>query len=84
MPMVWSILTHEQKQSSESSIYPTSLYKSKKSSVKMCTVPIKFDTELKEKYKRETGLYIFKTKFISYIILLLYNQHSYLSVLLYT
>ncbi|KAL4135193.1 hypothetical protein QTP88_006833 [Uroleucon formosanum] len=54
MPMVWSILTHEQKQSSESSIYPTSLYKSKKSSVKMCTVPIKFDTELKEKYKRET------------------------------
>jgi len=68
MPMVWSILTHEQKISEESSICPTSLFKSKKSSVKMCTVPIKFDTELKEKYRKETGLYIFKTKFVSYII----------------
>ncbi|XP_008188066.2 protein lethal(2)denticleless isoform X1 [Acyrthosiphon pisum] len=54
MPMVWSILTHEQKISEVSSICPTSLYKSRKSSVKMCTVPIKFDTELKEKYKKET------------------------------
>jgi len=62
---VWSILTHEQKMSQESSICPTSLFKSRKSSLKMCTVPIGF--ELKEKYRGETGLYIFKTKLISYI-----------------
>jgi len=66
--MVWSILTYEQKLSEESSFCPTSMYKSKKSSVKMCTVPIKFDTKLKEKYKKETGLYIFKTKLIFHII----------------
>jgi len=54
MPMVWSILTHEQKKSEESSICRTSLYKTK-SSKKMCTVPIKFEPELKEKYKKETG-----------------------------
>ncbi|CAI6372891.1 unnamed protein product [Macrosiphum euphorbiae] len=35
MPMVWSILTHEQKKFEKYSICPTSWYKSKKSSVKI-------------------------------------------------
>ena len=82
MPMAWSILTHEQQKSKRPSVYRTSFYKSK-SSTKKCTVPIKFEPELKEKYKKKTGLYIFKTKIVSYIIKLFPYQNSYLSILLH-
>jgi len=67
MPIVWSILTHKQRESEVSSICRTSLYKSKFFSTKICTVPIKFETELQEKYKKETGFYTFKTKIIFYL-----------------
>lgn len=53
MPKLWSILTREQKKSEEYSICRTALYKSK-SSTKICTVPIKIEAELLEKYKKET------------------------------
>lgn len=67
MPKLWSILTREQKKSEEYSICRTALYKSK-SSTKICTVPIKIEAELLEKYKKETSSYHFKTKIISCII----------------
>jgi len=56
MPIVWSILTREQKKSKKSSFCRTSFYKTK-SSKKICTVPIKFEPELEEKHKKETGTF---------------------------
>lgn len=62
MPMVWSILSDKERESADSSVGRTDFYTSRPFSRKMCTVPIKYETELREKYKKETGLYIITTK----------------------
>lgn len=68
LPMVWSILSDEERESANSSVHRTEFYASKPFSTKICTVPnyFKFETELREEYKKETGLYIITTKIISY------------------
>jgi len=64
--MVWSILSDEESESADYSLCQTEFYTSKPFSTKMYTVPIKYETELREKYLKETGLYIITTKIISY------------------
>ncbi|XP_026818722.1 denticleless protein homolog B [Rhopalosiphum maidis] len=54
MPEMWSILTLEQRKSEQSSFHRTSSYTPKSFSTKISTVPIKFETELGEKFKKET------------------------------
>jgi len=54
MPELWSVLTLQQRRFADSSVDRTSSYKP--FSTKISTVPIKFDTELREKFKKETGL----------------------------
>lgn len=68
MPMVWSILSDEEKESTDPSICRTEFHALRPFSTKMCTVPnnFKFETKLREKFKKETGLYIITTKIISY------------------
>lgn len=55
MPVLWSILTLEQKELSEMKCSKTSSYK-KLILKKKFTAPVKLDYELKEKYKKETGI----------------------------
>lgn len=55
MPMVWSLLTKKEINSLEVNIFRTSSYKPKSLTSKMHTVPIKFELELAEKLKNETG-----------------------------
>ncbi|XP_025200533.1 denticleless protein homolog B [Melanaphis sacchari] len=54
MPIVWSILTEEERNSVDTSFHQTKWYPPKTLSTKISTIPIKFKTELKEKYKKET------------------------------
>lgn len=55
MPMVWSVLTDEQKESFDLKMSKTQFCKSKLYFKNYYTAPIKFDAELKEKYKIEAG-----------------------------
>lgn len=55
MPMIWSLLTKEENKYLDVNIFRTSSYKSKSLTNKMCTVPIKIELEVAEKYKKETG-----------------------------
>jgi len=68
MPKVWSVLSDEERESAESVICRTEFYESRPFSTKKYTIPncFKFETELREKYKKETGLYIITKRIISY------------------
>lgn len=56
MPKVWSLLSDDERKSAEYAICRTEFYESRPFSKKMYTIPncFKFDTELREKYKKET------------------------------
>lgn len=53
--MIWTILPLKLKELTEMKCSITSSYK-KLILEKNCTVPIKLESELKDKYKKETGL----------------------------
>lgn len=56
MPMLWSVLPGEKKEDIDYKVSKTEFYNSRSYFKNYYTVPIKFDVELKEKYKIETGL----------------------------
>lgn len=55
MPMLWSVLPDEQKEDIDLKMSKTQFCNSRSYFKNYYTVPIKFDVELKEKYKIETG-----------------------------
>ncbi|XP_027844129.2 denticleless protein homolog B isoform X1 [Aphis gossypii] len=56
MPMVWSVLSDEERESTDPTICRTEFHALRPFSTKISTVPndFKFETELREKYKKET------------------------------